>query len=92
MSADFATTNLFLGVIALVSALEGVLLIAVSVGIFVLVRRIMRLIDSLETDQIAPAAARICAILDDVKEATSTFKKGADWIDKLSTRILRWPR
>ncbi len=36
MDADLATTNLFLGVIAAVSALEALTLIAIIVGVFVL--------------------------------------------------------
>jgi len=87
MGADLSTTNLFLGVIAVVSALEALGLLAISVGVFVLIRRIMELINSLEANQIAPAAARVHAILDDVKEMTSTVRTGAGWIDKLTTRI-----
>jgi sensor histidine kinase regulating citrate/malate metabolism len=87
MTADLETTNLFLGVIAAVSALEVVALLVICVGALILVRRIVRLVDSLEANQIAPTAARIHAILDDVKEATSTVRTGAGWIDKLTNRI-----
>jgi len=87
MDADLATTNLFLGVIAAVSALEALTLIAIIVGVFVLTRRMMRLIDSLEANQIAPAAARVHSILDDVKEMTSTVRNGVGWMDRLTARI-----
>ena len=87
MAADLSTTNLFLGVIAAVSALEVLGLLVISVGVFVLIRRIVQLINSLETHQIAPAAARVHAILDDMKEMTSTVRSGVGWIDKLTTRI-----
>ena len=87
MDADLATTNLFLGVIAAVSALEALTLIAILVGVFVLTRRMMRLIDSLESNQIAPAAARVCSMLDDIKEMTARVRNGAGWIDRLTARI-----
>ena len=87
MGADLATTNLFLGVIAAVSALEALALIAIIVGVFVLTRRMVRLIDSLEANQIVPAAARVRSILDDVNEMTSTLRAGAGWIDRFATRI-----
>ena len=57
------------------------------VGVFVLTRRTMRLIDSLEANQIAPAAARVCSILDDIKEMSARVRNGAGWIDGLTARI-----
>jgi hypothetical protein len=90
MAADLSTTNLFLGVIAVVSALEALGLLVISVGVFVLIRRIVQLINSLETHQIAPAAARVHAILDDMKEMTSTVRSGVGWIDRLTTRIFHY--
>jgi hypothetical protein len=71
----------FLGIIALVSVLEVAGLLALIGSAVQLSRKIGRLIESVEHDQIAPAGARIHAILDDVKTATATIKTNAGWID-----------
>jgi hypothetical protein len=87
MIADLATTNTFLGVIAIAAVLEMAALLVVGIAAGILTRRIMRFIDSVEEKQMVPAASRVHAILDDVKEVTSTVRSGADWADRLSRRI-----
>ena len=74
MTADLTTTNVLLGIMALVSILEALALIALLGGGFLLFRRITRLIASIEERQVAPVAARVNAILDDVKGVTSIVK------------------
>src|SRR5688500_16090702 len=61
------TTNVLLGIMAAVSVLEALLLIGAGVGIFLVYRRVMTLVNELEQRQVAPAMARVNAILDDVK-------------------------
>lgn len=77
MAPDLATTNIFLGVIAVVSVLEMAGLVLVSIGIFLLTRRIRRLIEVVEEKQLAPAATRLHSILDDVKAVTHTVRRFA---------------
>ena len=82
MSADLATTNLLLGIMAAVSLLEALLLIGVGAGAFVIYRKVLTLVREIETRQVAPAVARVNAILDDVKGVTVKVKEEADRVDQ----------
>jgi len=81
MSAELETTNLLLGIMAAVSLLEALALIAAGVAGVVLYRRVMAVVSELEARQVAPAMARVHAILDDVKRVTSTVKEETDRVD-----------
>lgn len=81
MTGDFATTNLLLGIMAVVSALEALLLIGVGVAAFAVYRRVMALVTGIEQRQVAPAMARVNAILDDVKDVTAKVKKETERVD-----------
>ena len=81
MTVDLTTTNVLLGIVAAVSVLEALGLVALIVGGGVVFRRLMATIDGIEARQIAPAAARVNAILDDVHDVTSTVKSGVDRVD-----------
>ena len=74
MQAELATTNLILGIIAAVSVLEALLVIGIGIAGFIAYRRVMTLTRELEGRQIAPAVARVNAILDDVKHISTTVK------------------
>jgi hypothetical protein len=75
MAADLTTTNVLLGIMALVSILEALALIALLGGAVLLYRRMTRLIAGIEARQVAPVTARVNAILDDVKGVTSVVKQ-----------------
>jgi len=81
MEANLGTTNLLLGIMAAVSVLEALLLIGVGVAGFLVYRRVMAMINELEARQIAPAIARVNAILDDVKQVSSKVKDEAERVD-----------
>jgi len=81
MVGDLGTTNLLLGIMAAVSVLEALLLIGVGVAGFMVYRRVMTLINELETRQIAPAMARVNGILDDVKHVSTKVKDEAERVD-----------
>jgi hypothetical protein len=81
MSAELGTTNLMLGIMAAVSVLEAVLLVGAGVVGLMLYRRMTTLISGLEARQVAPAMARVHAILDDVKEVTATVKAETNRVD-----------
>jgi pyrimidine operon attenuation protein/uracil phosphoribosyltransferase len=81
MEDHLGTTNLLLGIMAAVSVLEALLLIGIGVAGFLIYRRVMALINELETRQVAPAMARVNAILDDVKQVSTKVKEEADRVD-----------
>src|SRR5262245_57458085 len=81
MSGELGTTNLLLGIMAAVSVLEALLLIGIGIAGFVMYRRVMDLVNGLETRQIAPAMARVNAILDDVKGVTTKVKEETERVD-----------
>jgi hypothetical protein len=74
MTGELGTTNLLLGIMAAVSVLEALLLIGMGIGGFMLYRKVMTLVEGLEVRQVAPAMARVNAILDDVKEVSAKVK------------------
>ena len=82
MSGELGTTNLLLGIMAAVSVLEALLLIGVGVAGFLVYRRVMELINGIEARQVAPAMARVNAILDDVKGVTARVKEETERVDQ----------
>jgi hypothetical protein len=70
MTSDLSTTNLFLGMMAVASVLEIAAIIGLLAALFVALRRLNRVLESIEVRQIAPAGQRVHAILDDVKRMT----------------------
>ena len=75
------TTNLLLGIMAGVSVLEALLLIAIGVGGFMMYRRVMKLVEDLETRQIAPLREQADAILADVKTVTARVSQQTERVD-----------
>lgn len=75
ITGDLGTTNMWLGIMAVVSLLEALLLIGVAVGGFLMYRRAMRLANELETRQIAPLREKVDAILVDVKAVTASVNQ-----------------
>ena len=81
MTVDLSTTNLLLGIMAVVSVLEALVVIGIGVAGFMAYRRVMTLLEGLENRQVAPAMARVNAILDDVKGVTNKVKEETDRVD-----------
>ena len=75
------TTNTMLGIIAGVSVLEALLILGVGVAAYRVYSRVMTLVNELEARQVAPAMARVNAILDDVKQVSSTVKEETVRVD-----------
>jgi uncharacterized protein YoxC len=82
MEGNLGTTNTFLGIMAVVSVLEALVLIGMGVGGYVVYRRVMELVNGLEQRQIAPAIARVNAILDDLKVVSEKVKDEAERVDQ----------
>jgi len=81
MEGNLGTTNLLLGIMAAVSVLEALLLIGVGIAGFMIYRRVMDLVSHLEERQVAPAMARVNAILDDLKVVSAKVKEEAERVD-----------
>jgi hypothetical protein len=81
MSGELGTTNLLLGIMAAVSVLEALVIIGIAVAGYMAYSKVMTLVEGLETRQVAPAMARVNAILDDVKEVTAKVKEETDRVD-----------
>jgi hypothetical protein len=81
MSGELGTTNLLLGIMAAVSVLEALVIIGIGVAGYMAYSKVMVLVEGLETRQVAPAMARVNAILDDVKEVTAKVKEETARVD-----------
>jgi hypothetical protein len=82
MSVDLTTTNVLLGILATISVLEALAVIGLFAGGYLLFRRLMKLLTEIEQRQVAPAAARVNDILDDVKTVTGAAKRAAESADR----------
>jgi hypothetical protein len=72
---------MLLGIMAAVSLLEALAVIGLFVGAFLIYRHFLRAIHGIEERQVAPAAARVNAILNDIKAVTSTVKEGSGRVE-----------
>jgi hypothetical protein len=82
MSGELGTTNLLLGIMAAVSVLEALIIIGMGIAGFVVYRKVMGLVAGLESRQVAPAMARVNAILDDVKAVSAKVKEETERVDQ----------
>lgn len=90
MTPDLSTTNMFLGIMAAVSVIEALSLLALLAGASLMYRRVMRTLSRVEARHIAPAAERVNAILDDVRGVTSVVKGAAETADAGVRGGLAW--
>ena len=81
MEPNLGTTNIFLGIMAAVSVLEALVIVGMGVGGYLVYRRVMELVNGLEQRQVAPAMARVNAILDDVKVVSEKLKDEAERVE-----------
>ena len=89
MSADLATTNLLLGVLAVVGVIEALALIGVAVAALRAYRAIMALAAGIEARQVAPAVAIVTGILGDIRVVTATMKGGTERVDDAVSNAVR---
>jgi hypothetical protein len=82
MAGELGTTNLLLGIMAAVSVLEALVIIGLAVAGFMAYRKVMELLNGLETRQVAPAMARVNGILDDVKAVSTKLKEETERVDQ----------
>ncbi|MBE3123729.1 MAG: hypothetical protein IMZ65_02910 [Planctomycetes bacterium] len=66
---------------AAVSVLDALVIIDMGVAGFMAYRKVLVLVDGVETRRVAPAMARVNAILDDVKTVTAKVKEETERVD-----------
>lgn len=81
MTGDLGTTNMWLAIMAIVSLLEALLLIGIAAGGFLMYRRVMTLVNDLETRQIAPLREKVEGILGDVKAVTARVSEQTERVN-----------
>jgi hypothetical protein len=81
MQPDLGTTNLLLGIMAVVSVLEALVVVGIGVAGWMMYRRVMELVNGLEQRHVVPLRARVDAILDDVKGVTEKVREETDRVD-----------
>jgi hypothetical protein len=79
--ANLDTTNFLLGIMAAVSVFEALVLVGIGIGGFMIYRRVMQLVEDLESRQIAPIREKVDAILGDVKTVTARVSQQTERVD-----------
>lgn len=94
VDGNLNTTNALLAVMAAVSVLQALVLIAVAIVGVRLYRQVMRTVSEIEQRQIAPLAtqvqmllARVDDILADVKGVTGRVTRGTERVDATADRV-----
>jgi hypothetical protein len=82
---DLHTTNVLLGIMAVASVLEALVLVGVAVCGFLEYRRLTRLVSDLQTRQLAPMREKLDAILADVQAVTARVSQQSERVDHAIT-------
>src|SRR5579859_7640859 len=90
MVTETATTRALLGLLAVVSVLQAIVLVAFAIAAFVIYRRLSRVADDLEARQLVPAIARARVALDRVERVSGLLRRDAERVDhRFATVVLR---
>jgi argininosuccinate lyase len=81
MSGNLETTNLLLGIMAAVSLLEAITLIAIGVTMFRMYRRAATTAEAIESRYLSPMVSQLSVVLDDVKEVMTTVKADTERVE-----------
>jgi hypothetical protein len=81
MQPGLGTTNLLLGIMAVVSVLEALVVVGIGVAGWMMYRSVMQLVNGLEERHLVPLRAKVDGILDDVKGVTGKVKEETDRVD-----------
>lgn len=71
---NLTTTNIWLGILAVVSLLEFLMILVVGVLAFKMYQRVMTTIETVERVHIAPLHARVDGVLDEVQRLVDKVK------------------
>jgi hypothetical protein len=75
---NLTTTNIWLGILAVVSLLEFLMILAAGFMAFRVYQQVTEVVENVERDHIAPLRARVDALLDEVQVITSKVKSAQD--------------
>jgi len=78
---ELATTNVMLGIMAAVSVLEALLVIGAAIAGYFVYKRVMTVVTGIEERQVAPAMARLNAVLDDLRAVSTKVKDETERVD-----------
>jgi hypothetical protein len=81
MQPSLGTTNVLLGIMAVVSVLEALVVIGLGMAGWIMYRQVMELVNGLEQRHVVPLRVRVDAILDDVKGVTGKLREETDRVD-----------
>jgi len=81
MPADLSTTNILLGIMAVVSVLEALVVVGIGIAGWMMYKRVMELFDGLEQRHLVPLRTKVDAILADVKGVTEKVKEETERVD-----------
>ena len=81
MESQLGTTNFYLAIMAVVSALQVLVLVGASIAGFKAFQRVMTLVNTLEAQHVAPVSVRVNSILDDVKVVSAKVRAETERVD-----------
>jgi hypothetical protein len=81
MPADLSPTNILLGIMAVVSVLEALVVVGIGIAGWMMYKRVMELFDGLEQRHLVPLRTKVDAILADVKGVTEKVKEETERVD-----------
>ena len=81
MPADLSTTNILLGIMAVVSVLEALVVVGIGIAGWIMYKRVMELFAGLEQRHLVPLRTKVDAILADVKGVTEKVKEETERVD-----------
>ena len=82
MDGNLGTTNLLLGIMAAVSALQGLLLVGACIAGWKLYRRTTELMSLVEAQHVAPTMARVHVILDHVTAVAQRMRTDTEQVER----------
>ncbi len=81
MPGGLETTNLLLGIMAAISLLESIALLAIGVTMFRMYRRVTTAAETMESRLLSPMATQLSDVLNDLKEITTTVKADTERVE-----------
>jgi len=82
MDGSLETTNILLGVMAAVSAIEGLLLIGLCIAGWKLYRTVTTLASTVEERHIAPTLARVHVMVDEISQVARRMRDETDQVER----------
>ena len=81
MPPDLSTTNILLGIMAVVSVLEALVVVGIGIAGWMMYKRVMELFEGLEQRHLVPLRTKVDAVLADVKGVTEKVKEETERVE-----------